>query len=232
MDIDSLNKPIEKKGYRLEFEHNALQLISLEQKFSPLCIDFSTGKSRHRRLFGGGVNQPLAKAVGLKRLHKPDVLDLTAGLGRDAFVLASMGCQVTLLERSEVIWALLANALERACQDEDIIDIVKNMSLVNTDSLLYLANMQAENAPAVIYLDPMYPHRDKSALVKKEMRIFRDLVGDDQDSNLLLNQARQHALKRIVVKRPKGAGFLDGEKPHSQVNSKNTRYDIYMPLHH
>ena len=230
MDIDSLNKSIEKKGYKLGFENNALQLISLQQKFSPLCIDFSSGKNRHRRLFGGGVNQPLSKAVGVKKLHKPDVLDLTAGLGRDAFVLANMGCKVTMLERSDVISALLADALKRASQDQAITAAVKNMTLVNVDSMQYLANLQPEQFPAVIYLDPMYPHREKSALVKKEMRIFRDLVGDDQDSSLLLNEALQHALKRIVVKRPKGAEFLGSLKPHSQVHSKNTRYDIYMPL--
>lgn len=230
MDIDSLNKSIEKKGYKLGFENNVLQLISLQQKFSPLFIDFSTGKNRHRRLFGGGVNQPLAKAVGVKKLQKPDVLDVTAGSGRDAFVLASMGCKVTLLERSGVIAALLTNALQRAGLDQQVTAIAKNMTLLNVDSLQYLANMQPEKSPAVIYLDPMYPHRDKSALVKKDMRIFRELVGDDEDSGLLLTQARQHALKRIVVKRPKGAEFLSGLKPHSQVSSKNTRYDIYMPL--
>lgn len=57
-------------------------------------------------------------------------------------------------------------------------------------------------APDVVYLDPMYPHRQKSALVKKEMRVFQSLVGNDDDADSLLIPAMTIAKRRVVVKRP------------------------------
>ena len=229
-NLHSLNQALAGKGYQLEYDGDVLQLTSIEQAFKPLSIDFVAGRNRHRRLFGGGAGQSLARAVGIKGTYRPVVLDVTAGLAKDTFVLATLGCEVIMLERSPVIAALLANALERATADIDIVAIIQRLSLLQADSLHYLQQMSAENLPSVIYMDPMYPHRDKSALVKKEMRIFRDLVGDDRDSSQLLQLARQKVLKRVVVKRPKGAGFLGECKPHSQISSKNTRYDIYLPV--
>ena len=104
------------------------------------------------------------------------------------------------------------------------------LQLVHANAIGWLQNQAkqaAHHRPEVVYLDPMYPHRSKSALVKKEMRALRALVGDDEDASLLLQAARQCALKRVVVKRPKGAPLIDDTKPSGNVQSKNTRYDIY-----
>ncbi len=81
--------------------------------------------------------------------------------------------------------------------------------------------------PQVIYLDPMFPHRDKSALVKKEMRVFRPLVGDDLDAPALLEAALALATHRVVVKRPRKAPIIDGPKPSHGLEGKSSRYDIY-----
>ncbi len=231
--IQNLNAGLLEKGYQLVYENHQLCLHSINQNYSPLVIDFVTGKSRHRRLYGGGSNQPLAKAVGIKPGYRPNVFDLTAGLGRDAFVLATLGCQVSMFERSAVIACLLDFALNQAARADDIEDvgnIVGRMRLTESDSREFLVNLKPEDLPDVIYLDPMYPHRDKSAQVKKEMRIFRDLVGDDSDASDLLNISRQKTIKRVVVKRPKGAEVLGHSRPDFQVSSKNTRYDCYLPL--
>ena len=229
MNDQILNQQLEASGFQLVNEGDLLTLVALDNSFKPFFIDFTEGKNRHRRLFGGGKGQPLAKAVGMKKGAVPSVLDVTAGMGRDAFVLATLGCTVTMVERSPVISKLLENALQRAALDADISTIIARMCLYHADSLDYLESMDDDDKPDVIYLDPMYPHRDKSALVKKEMRIFRAVVGDDFDSDRLLELARSKALRRIVVKRPKGAGYLCAMKPHSEVASKNTRYDIYLP---
>ncbi|MCT1282181.1 class I SAM-dependent methyltransferase, partial [Pseudomonas aeruginosa] len=82
-------------------------------------------------------------------------------------------------------------------------------------------------APQVIYLDPMFPHRDKSALVKKEMRLFRPLVGDDLDAPALLQAALALASHRVVVKRPRKAPIIEGPKPGYSLEGKSSRYDIY-----
>jgi len=158
------------------------------------------------------------------------VYDLTAGLGRDAFVMATLGCQVSLVERSPVIALLLEHGLKQASTFDETQEIVQRMRLIKADSRKFLKNLSFEDYPDVIYLDPMYPHRDKSALVKKEMRIFRDLVGNDTDAVDLFQIALTKALRRLVVKRPKGAEFLAGETPAFQVKSKNTRYDCYLPV--
>ena len=208
-----------------------LALSSLQDEFKgTVHIDFVHGKLAHRREFGGGRGQPLARAIGLKHGANPTVVDATAGLGRDAFVLANLGAQVTMIERSSILATLLTDGLHRLTNSTDGPDIANiQLQLIQANASEWL-QQQAQNTdgrPNVVYLDPMYPHRSKSALVKKEMRALRALVGDDEDSALLLQAARQCALKRVVVKRPKGAPLLDDTKPSGDVHSKNTRYDIF-----
>jgi 16S rRNA (guanine1516-N2)-methyltransferase len=193
----------------------------------PIFVDFCEGRADHRRRYGGGKNQPLARAAGLARLSAPHVLDATAGLGRDAFVLASLGCRVTLVERSAAFAALLADGIERALLNGEVHAIAERMCVIHADSRNYLRQLPADNRPDVIYLDPMYPHRDKSALVKKEMRYTRALVGDDADADELLAGALAAAQRRVAVKRPKGAPKLNGPQPAAEITSANTRYDIY-----
>ena len=156
------------------------------------------------------------------------MVDATAGLGRDAFVLASLGCNVRLLERSPIIAVLLQDALERARADSEVASIASRMQLIQIDARAFLLALADDARPDVVYLDPMYPHRNKSALVKKEMRIFRQLVGDDPDSAELLTAARDIALNRVVVKRPAKAPSLGDQQPTMVIKSPNTRYDIYL----
>ncbi|KGQ70786.1 hypothetical protein OA57_05400 [Chelonobacter oris] len=200
-----------------------------EPKLGAVAVDFTSGAMAHRRKFGGGRGEAVAKAVGIKKAYMPSVIDATAGLGRDAFVLAAIGCQVRLIERNPVVFMLLQDGLQRAYHDPEIGDwLQQRLQLLPIDSLTALS-AQTEAAD-VVYLDPMYPHKQKSALVKKEMRIFQYLVGADLDSDQLLAPARQLARKRVVVKRPDYAPFLAAEKPHFSQATKNHRFDVYMGL--
>lgn len=195
---------------------------------NPIFIDFEEGKNAHRRQFGGGRGQPLAKAVGLKKGATPTIIDATAGFGRDAFVLANLGCTITLIERQPLISTLLKDALDRANQNPDIKNVISRMTLIQEDTIAYLSSINEESCPDVIYMDPMYPSRDKTALVKKDMRLLHQLAGPDIDSEQLLSIAKKRAKKRVVVKRPKSADFVGGEKPSTFIESKNTRYDVYV----
>ncbi|MCY1528220.1 Ribosomal RNA small subunit methyltransferase J [compost metagenome] len=168
----------------------------------------------------------IAKAVGVQPGIRPRVLDATAGLGRDAFVLATLGCEMILIERQPLIAALLEDGLARAGRDLEVGGIAARMRLLQGDAIELMRNWQGE-APQVIYLDPMFPHRDKSALVKKEMRLFRPLVGDDQDAPALLQAALALASHRVVVKRPRKAPIIAGTKPSYALEGKSSRYDIY-----
>jgi 16S rRNA (guanine1516-N2)-methyltransferase len=218
-----------KTPFELHLAAAGLELRQLGQEApGPLCIDYCAGRADHRRRFGGGVNQTLARAAGIKKRPGLRLIDVTAGLGRDAYVLATLGCTVTLVERSPVFAALLDDALQRAVLNSETQAIVNRMHLVHADSRDYLSRLKPDLYPDVIYLDPMYPHREKSALVKKEMRYARALVGDDADAAELLAAALPIARYRVVVKRPAGAPSLAGPTPHTVITGKTTRYDIYM----
>jgi len=206
-----------------------LQLNDENQSIA-LAIDFTAGKSKHRRLYGGGKSQPLPKACGVDKHPNWTILDATAGLGKDAFVLASLGAQITLCEQHAALHALLVDALHRASNDEDTAPIVKRMNCVHNNAIDYLNKLKGEagRCPDVIYLDPMYPERKKSAKIKKEMQVLQHLVGHTGDEAMLLESALTTAKHRVVVKRPKSASSIGGSKPSYTVASVNTRYDVYV----
>lgn len=206
-----------------------------DSHITPLSIDFLAGKYEHRRRFGGGKGQQIAKAIGLNKYKNPTVLDTTAGLGRDAFVLATLGCKVTLLERSTPVFLLLRDALNRAALSTDsaVQRILPNMQLKQADSLHYLKTLAPPDYPDVIYIDPMFPPREKAAKVKKEMALFHTLIGTDNDASQLLELAMHKANKRIAVKRPRRGETLLASthmQPAFQITGKSTRYDIYLPV--
>jgi len=201
----------------------------------PVRCDFAAGAARHRRLYGGGRGQAIAKAVGLARKgFRPRILDLTAGLGRDGFVLASLGAIVTLVEKHPVVHALLSDGLQRAMDwareenDAALLETLSRMTVRSGDGLSYLEALPDEQVPDVIYLDPMFPPREKSGKVKKEMQLFHELVGQasDEDGQLLM-ASLDRARYRVVVKRPSHAPFLADREPAHSLKGKSTRFDIY-----
>lgn len=216
--------------FQLQLTDERLELIqSGENAPGAVYVDFVTGAVAHRRRFGGGRGQSIAKAVGLKGGANPTVLDATGGLGRDAFVLASLGCRVTLLERSPVVAALLEDGVRRAMADAEIGSwVAERLLLIHTDAVIWMEGLAEEAFPDVVYLDPMFPHRRKSAQVKKEMALFQQLVGSDEDADRLLPAALRVARKRVVVKRPDYAPVLGGMKPTMAITSKKHRFDVYV----
>ena len=222
----------ENSDFALVLTPTHLELQKLDEpKLGAIYVDWVSGASNHRRKFGGGKGQAIAKAVGLKNGVVPTVLDGTAGLGRDAFVLASLGCKVQMFERHPVVAALLDDGLRRAKEDPEIgAWVTDRVSLLHVSSLSQLSEMgeQSISKPDVIYLDPMYPHKKKSALVKKEMRVFQTLVGADLDADGLLDPALKLASKRVVVKRPDYAEPLANIKPSTVIATKKNRFDIYV----
>jgi 16S rRNA (guanine1516-N2)-methyltransferase len=217
--------------FLLQFTNDRLQLLqSGDNVPGPIWVDFVAGKAAHRRQQGEGRRSPLARAVGFKSGFIPMVIDGTAGLGQDALVLATLGCQVTLVEQSPIIHALLEDGLRRGSESPETTDIIERMSLVHADAATYLRQLPDSARPDTIYLDPMYPHRGKKALSKKEMQTFQKLLGPDQQGEALLQTARETTLKRVVVKRPRKAPFLGDQMPAFQINGAKTRYDVYLSV--
>jgi len=192
----------------------------------PLVCDFTGGTVLHRFKYGGGRGQSLPKAVGMRGGKTPKVVDATAGLGRDAFLLASLGAEVTLIERSLEMFNLLNDGISRARDaGGDVAEVIARMTLIHGDAKDLLPDL----SPEVVLVDPMHPPRKKSALVKNEMRQIREVVGTDEDSLELMQVALSTASNRVVLKWPLRADPMDGIGPCShQILGKSTRYDVFM----
>jgi 16S rRNA (guanine1516-N2)-methyltransferase len=202
--------------------------LRLEDKESgPFFIDFNDKELNYRLQRSTRKSETLARAIGLKKNKHPLVFDLTAGLGRDAFVLAQLGCTLHLFERNRIIAALLRDGLERASQGK-LAAVVEKISLHTGEALELLPPAAAKFPPDVVYLDPMFPQRTKSALVKKEMRILRALVGEDLDACLLFKAAQKYARDRVVCKRPRQAPFVSDLAPSMSIKTKKHRFDVYL----
>lgn len=220
----------EKAHFALYVMAQRVELKQIDQpKLGAIFVDFLSDALNYRRKFGGGKQEAIIKAIGLKNEQDYHVVDATAGLGKDAFILASIGCRVTMIERHPIIAILLSDGLKRLYSDPLMSQWAKSHLSLITDSAQAVFNKLPQK-PDVIYLDPMFPQRKKSALVKKEMQIFQALIGEDIDIEQLFITARQTAIKRIVVKRPKTAEYLSNEKPNSSIMTKNHRFDIYLPF--
>ncbi|HVK98995.1 MAG TPA: class I SAM-dependent methyltransferase, partial [Dongiaceae bacterium] len=192
----------------------------------PIRVDFLHGKTgfRSQRF----QHEMIVKAVAGRSRDPLTVLDCTAGLGRDGFLLAAAGFSVTLVERHPAVACLLFDGLWRAAQDLETAPVCARIRTHLGSALDYLASLTEAERPDVICVDPMFPERTKAALVKKEMRLFRAVVGDDTDAEALLALAMQRARKRVVVKRPRKAEFIGGRKPGHQLEGTSSRFDVYV----
>lgn len=205
----------------LEYTPNGLTLLR-EGDRRGVCIDWLEGAAAFRRRQGGA--ELLVHACG-----RPGrgwrVLDATAGLGADALVLASAGFAVVAVEQNPVVHALLADALQRAGRDASLQVIAAHIRLHAGHAV---AVMQQETFDC-IYLDPMFPEREKTAAVRKPMAYLQALLGEAGDGSDLLQQALRSARHRIVVKRPLHAPLLGDREPDMQWKGKAVRFDGYLP---
>lgn len=202
----------------LEYRQGRLQLRDLRDGApSPLFVDFASHEIDRRRTAGRQL--PVARAVGIKPDFTPSILDATIGLGRDAYTLHALGCAVTGVERSPVIASLLEDGLQRAGAD---------LPLLVGDSREVMARLKPDERPQVVYLDPMFPERRKSAGVKKEMQYMQAILGDD-DLLPLFEAALSCATRRVVVKRPVNAPYVvESPKPNHTFAGKTVRFDVYL----
>lgn len=211
----------------------ALQ-ISSQNKEKPIFIDFCSEKMLYRQRNSGTRKEAIARAVGLKTGQPLNILDATAGLGGDSFILSSLGANVTMLERNKLIHLLLEDAMLRAASNEVTADIISRMRLLNADSIQFLQNVVYYPSegyglrPDVVYMDPMFPDKTKTALNKKEMRVFREIAGADEDIRQLLENALKVAKKRVVIKRPRNSSYVNSLVPDFAVEGKSSRFDVYI----
>ena len=191
-----------------------------------VMVDFVEGALAHRLRFGGGRRQLIGRAVGMTPKKTLKVLDVTAGLGRDGYLLASLGADVTMVERSPIIAALLQDGLRRAKSQMTQF----NLDFVVMDSQRYMEQLAPADYPDIVYLDPMFPPLKKSAAVKKEMRVLKLIVDEPDNAVTLLALAKKIAKKRVVVKRHRHMATLDGADADLVFSGKSSRYDVYLTV--
>lgn len=209
----------------LSLTNQRVELLIPGSRAKALSVDFIKGAFGYRR--GHGGERVLRKAVGGKKCFRPEVIDATAGLGRDGFLLAAAGCRVTMCERDPVVAALLEDGLLRARNHPETMAAADRITLLKKDATAVFKQMAAQGRRVdAVYLDPMFPTRSKAAKVKKELRFLQLLLGPDNDTSELFQTARIVA-DRIVVKRPASAPPLV-DKPSHSLQGKTTRFDIYL----
>ncbi|TQV72285.1 hypothetical protein FLL45_18885 [Aliikangiella marina] len=223
--IDNLELLTSEQAAFAFHDEKLLLHLYLDKSLTDLAFDFHDGEVGFRAARVSKSNEVVAKAIGCKPNYRPVVLDATAGMGRDSLIMAALGCNVIMNERNFAIYQLLKDALSHYKQSKDYRALPGSLDLNEADSIkAVLENESFE----VIYLDPMFPERKKSALVKKEMRLFKQLAGEDNDADRLFNWAMSQPVKRVVVKRPKGAPILGSSKPSHEIKAKKFRYDVYL----
>ena len=222
-------KKSEEFQFLLVCSASGLALKQTEKKGpGPITVNFKDPTMEYRLKHGGGRTQALARAIGLKKGWQPTVIDTTAGLGRDGFILAYLGCSVHMLERSPILASMLEDGLKRALQAAHTSEATDRIQFTQADSRKFLQKLKQQARPDVIYLDPMFPERTKSSLVKKEMIILREIAGDDKDAAELLDIALHCARNRVVVKRPRLAPTLGDAEPSHAITGKTSRFDVYL----
>ena len=153
------------------------------------------------------------------------VVDCTAGLGREGFLLAYLGCDVTLIERSKVVYTMLLDALKSASSDPILKKVVNRISLYRSDSREFLSNHPSWD---VIYIDPMFPEKKKTSLPKGDMQYLQRFLSKEKNGESLLESAFRCKFKRLVVKRPLKRFYKHIKKPDSSFQNNKICYDIYL----
>lgn len=180
----------------------------------------------HRVTNGRLQHEMLAKAVKTDQ-ENLKAIDATAGMGEDSLLLAACGYQVTLYEQNPVIAILLKDALRRAKKNTVLKDIVSRMQLVEGDSIEHL-NKRLDPVD-IIYLDPMFPGRQKSGLINKKLQLIQKLEPPCSKETALFDAAMAAQPSKIIVKRPLKSPYLDERVPSYSLKGKAIRYDCYSP---
>ncbi|MDA0789694.1 MAG: class I SAM-dependent methyltransferase [Proteobacteria bacterium] len=209
--------------YRLERSATGLRLADGFSRQHPLEIDFGAPSFAHRLERGGGRREQLARAASARPGQR--LIDCTAGLGRDGFLMASLGCEVTMIERSTVVAQLLFDALLRAKSHPELAETAQRITLLTGDARCILPALPV---PDVIIVDPMFPARRKRAMVKGEMQLLQRFLGTDEDAAVLVQTAINTGCPRVVLKRPLHSGDDRLPPPSYSLRGTAVRYDVYV----
>jgi 16S rRNA (guanine1516-N2)-methyltransferase len=200
---------------------NIEDIVYLEgcsDKMKPIYVDFEKYNC---------LNRNLTRACGVNNKDKTNILDCTAGLLKDSFILANHNCNITAIEKNQTIYKLVQNGIERGLKIEKIKLILSKINFLFMDSIDFLEN--CSDKFDCIYLDPMFEKSNKTRLVKKDMQIFHTLTSNS-DNEKLFSLAIAKSKKRVVVKRALHGDLLVNKKPNFQIRGNTIRFDVYIVI--
>ena len=210
------------KDLKIQSDENGL---FIEADGQVLRGDFT--RMLHRIKKGNLPQELLVRAAKIKGAEGPlTAVDATAGLGEDSLILAAAGFEVRLYERNPVVYELLADAVKRAAEIPELAEIVSRMQVFNEDSIEAMTHLDFE--PDVILLDPMFPERQKSALVKKKLQMIQKLEIPCADEEELIFAAMSAGPKKLIIKRPPKGPYLADIKPDFSHTGKAVRFDCIV----
>lgn len=220
--IEMYNKKLAERGLALIQKEEGLSLTDGELS---IMADFREMLPRLKK--SNLEREMLVKAARIKGQPMPQTLiDATAGFGEDSLILAAAGFEVRLYEFDEVIALLLQDCMDRAMQIPELKAAVGRMTLISQDSVQAMKELSYE--PDIVLLDPMFPERQKSALIKKKFQLLQRLESPCSNEDELLEAAQLARPKRIVIKRPLKGPYLAGKKPSYSLEGKAIRYDCMV----
>jgi len=221
LNIDIIREPVEDKML-LCLDDNGLSLLK-----DGLTIRGDFEQMEKRLNPANLMHEMLVKAAKIKEMgNMPTAIDATAGLGEDSILLAAAGYQVKMFERDPIIAALLEDAMIRAEHNPVLAPVIERMELVEGDSIE--AMRSGKYTPDIIYLDPMFPARTKSGLIKKKFQLLQQLESPCEEGLMLIEAARASKPKKIIIKRPLKGEYLAGIKPNHSISGRAIRYDCLI----
>lgn len=237
---EEANKLSSKLGIKIYKEKEAFEgvylvygedFVSLEGDNQIFYGDYENNKTIKRLKHNNLTSELLVKAVKPKNYPKGGVIfDATAGLGEDSLLLAAAGFNVKLFERDEIIAELLKDTIKRArnSEFEELRVAAARMDVIEGDSIKEMEDLAKAFNPDVVYLDPMFPEREKSSLVKKKFQLLHVLEKPCSEEEELLSAALLTGAGKVIIKRPLKGPFLCDKKPSYQIVGKTVRYDCLV----
>ncbi len=215
--IDS--KELQENVVVVDHEYISLKIAGFKKEF---YVDFLSGEIQHR--VQHPTKESILSACGVKKGKTPSILDLTGGWGRDGYILANAGCKVLLLERDPIVHLLLEDGISRLKQQRSI-----NIASMNIEAKDYLSRFMGDDAPDIIYYDPMRAQGKKAPKNKKEMEVLRSMVGVNNDLEQIVAMALKSAKERVVVKSANSKLDLS-IKPELTLKGVNTKFDVFFTV--
>lgn len=212
--------------FQLLVAEDGLAIKKTGSNQKPLRVDFNTGSMAYRRVHSSRRNEAIARAVGIGKKSTVTVVDATAGLGKDSFILAMLGCSVIMLERSPIMALLLEDGLRRAAESDALAEIAARMTFETAEACEWIKRQQTL-CNHVVYLDPMFPAKSQSALSRGDMQFMQEIIGSDEEFEDLFACARASGADRVVLKRPLRAEGVS-VKPTFSLKGKASRFDVFI----